>query len=157
MIPKFDWYQWLKYTYLSFGKSRHLEEFNMLIFIVKTVCCSKKKFSTDLGSPDSHQLLQLQLFSQIFEILDPPFILYCLILFGFMNSICFLTAASWIVLRTTIFVLFGNFLMSETVGLCPFDWWYLSFGSLFRCFRRRSGGKASYFRYPAEGLLELSV
>ena len=44
----------------------------MLVFVVKTICCSKKKFSRDLGSPDSRQLLQLQLSSQIFKILDPP-------------------------------------------------------------------------------------
>ena len=72
-------------------------------------------------------MLQLQRFSQIFKILDPPFILYCLILFGFMNSVCFLTAVSWVILRTTVFVLFGN---------------------LFRCFCRRSGGKTSFLSLP---------
>ena len=45
----------------------------MLVFIVKTICCPKKNFSRDLGSPDSLQLLQLQLSSQIFKILDPRF------------------------------------------------------------------------------------
>ena len=66
IIPKLDYHQLLKCIHLPFGKSRHLEEFNMLVFIVKTICCSKKKFSRDLSSPDSRQLLQLQLFSQVF-------------------------------------------------------------------------------------------
>ena len=45
----------------------------MMVFIVKKICCSKKKFSRDLGSPGSRQLLQLQLFPNFFNILDPPF------------------------------------------------------------------------------------
>ena len=75
MIPKLDWYQWLKYIHLSFGKSRHLEEFSMLVIIVKIFCCSKKKFSRDLGSPDSCQLLQLQLFSQFFKNFGPSLLI----------------------------------------------------------------------------------
>ena len=89
MIPKLDWYQWLKYIHLSFGKSRHLEEFSILVFIVKTVCCSKKKFSRDLGSPDSRQLLQLQLSSQIFKILDPPCWFYLAWFYWFLELGCF--------------------------------------------------------------------
>ena len=60
IFPKLDYHQCLKYIHLSFGKYRHLEEFNMLVFIVKTLCCSKKKLSRDLCSPGSCQLLQLQ-------------------------------------------------------------------------------------------------
>ena len=64
IIPKLEYHQWLKYIHLSFRKSRHLEEFSMLVFIVKIVCCSKKKLSRDLCSLGSRQLLQLQHFSQ---------------------------------------------------------------------------------------------
>ena len=138
----------IKSTYIFHLGNPYIWKNSTYWFYCQTVCYLRKKLSRDLGSPNSRQLLQLQLFSQIFKILDPPFGLYCLILFGFMNSVCFLTAASWIVLRTTIFVLFGNLLMSETVGLCPFDWWSLSFGCLFRCFCRRSRGKSSFFSLP---------
>ena len=88
MIRKLDWYQWLKYIHLSFGRSGHLEEFSMLVFIVKTVYCSKKKSSRDMGSPDSHQLLQLQLSSQIFKILDPLCWFYLALFYCFPELGC---------------------------------------------------------------------
>ena len=147
----------IKSTYIFHLGNPYIWKNSTYWFYCQTVCYLRNKLSRDLGSPNSRQLLQLQLFSQIFKILDPPFSLYCLVLFGFMNYVCFLTATSWIILRTTIFVLFRNLLMSETVGICPFDWWSLSFGSLFHCFRRSSGGEESFCRYPAEGLLELSI
>ena len=44
----------------------------MLVYC-QTICYLRKKLSIDLGSPGSRPLLQLQLFSNFFEILDPPF------------------------------------------------------------------------------------
>ena len=74
-FPKLDYPQCLKVHILPFGKSIYLEEFNMVVYY-QTVCYSRKKLSRGLGSPSSRQLLQLQLFSQIFEISDPPFLFY---------------------------------------------------------------------------------
>ena len=57
-------------------------------FYFQTVCYSRKKFSRDLGSPGSLQLLQLQLFPKIFKILDPPFKFYpACICFGLLNIV----------------------------------------------------------------------
>ena len=76
IIPRLDYHQWLKYINLSFGKSIHLEEFSMLVFIIKTICYSKKKLSRDLCSPGSRQLLQLQPFSQILKFWTLLFLFY---------------------------------------------------------------------------------
>ena len=51
--------------YFPFGKSIHIEEFNMVVYYW-TVCYLREKLSRDLGSPGRLQLLQLQLFSQFF-------------------------------------------------------------------------------------------
>ena len=66
----------LKYIHLPFGKSRHLEEFNMLVFIVKTVCWSRKILFRDPCSPRSHQFFQLQPFFPIFLNFGPSFWFY---------------------------------------------------------------------------------
>ena len=64
----------------------------MLDFIVKTICYLRKKLSRDLGSPSSHQLLQLQLFPKFSKILGPPFkVCLAWICFGRMNYIVFAT------------------------------------------------------------------
>ena len=60
-----------KFMYLPFGKSIHLEEFNMLILLLNSLY-SRKKLSRDLGSPGSRQLLQLQLSSPNFLNFGPP-------------------------------------------------------------------------------------
>ena len=55
-----------------------------------TVWYLRKKLSRDLGSPGSRQLLQLQLLSQFFWNFGPSFfILSCLGVCGFMNSVLF--------------------------------------------------------------------
>ena len=135
MIPKLDWYQWLKYIHLSFGKSRHLEEFSMLVFIVKIVCCSKKKFSRDLGSLDSRQLLQLQLFSPIFLkfwTLLIDFILHGLV---WIAELCYVPLLQiWIVwswIEVNWFHVFRNCFMSSnalTVGILSLIWKWFPFG-----------------------------
>ena len=62
----------IKNTYICHLGNQTSRRIQHVGFIVKTVCCSKNKFSRDLGSPGSRQLLQLQWFSKIFKILDPP-------------------------------------------------------------------------------------
>ena len=76
--------------------------------------------SRGLGSPGSRQLLQLQLFSQIFEILDPPVnFLPCLESFGSMSSVfVFPLLQVCTVLTLTLFMIFGKWLMSETALGC---------------------------------------
>ena len=71
----------------------------MLVFIVKIVCCSKKRFFRDLDSPDSRQLLQLQLSSQIFKILGLSLlILSCLVLLVSWTRLflCYNFGFSWV-------------------------------------------------------------
>ena len=110
IIPKLDYHQWLKYIHLSFGKSIHLEEFNMLVFIVKIVYWSKKKLPRDLCSPGSRQLLQMQPFSQIFQILDPlDFILPGIVWFP---EICHSSAINFDFLKTVEFVYFQSLTFS---------------------------------------------
>ena len=86
-----------------------------------------------------------------------------------MNSICFLTAARWIVLRTTVFVLFEKLLMSETVWavecedwisdvaclICVFFLWYWKSNSLFSPLFWR--WNKIFHHCSAESLLELNV
>ena len=88
IIPKLHYYQWLKYIHLSFGKSIHLAEFSMLVFIFKIVCCSKKKFSRDLCSPGSRQFLSLQLFPKFLKFWTLLLILSFLDLFWIPELCC---------------------------------------------------------------------
>ena len=64
--PKLDYRQWLKAHIFAIWEIETSRRIQHVGFIVKTVCCSKK-LSKDLCSPGSCQLLQLQLFSRIFE------------------------------------------------------------------------------------------
>ena len=77
--------------------------------------------SRDLGPPGSRQLLQLQLFFQIFEILDPPFYF---IFPGsvWIHELCFVLtfAIVWIVLRSTIFMLFEKLLCLQILWVVEF-------------------------------------
>ena len=73
IFPKLEYHQWLKYIHLPFGKSRHIEKFKVLVFIAKNSLLIKEEIVRDLCSPGSRQLLQVQPFSQIFQILNPPF------------------------------------------------------------------------------------
>ena len=90
-FPKLDCHQWLRvhiFAIWEIHTSRRIQH----VFIVKTVCYLRKKLSRDLGSPGSRQLLQLQLFSQFFWNYGPSFfifILSCLGVCGFMNSVLF--------------------------------------------------------------------
>ena len=63
--------------------------------------------SRDLCSPGSRQLLQLQLFSQIFQILDPPFdfILPGIVWFP---EICHSSTINFDLLKTVEFVYFSE-------------------------------------------------
>ena len=76
IFPKLVYHQWLKVHTSYIWKFIHLEEFNMLVFIVKTVCYLKKKLSRHLCSPGSRQLLQLQPFPKFLKILGPSFYFY---------------------------------------------------------------------------------
>ena len=121
---------------MPFGKSIHLEEFSMLGFIIQTVCCSKKNFSRDLGSPGSRQLLQLQLFPNFFfKFWTLLLISFFLGLFGLLNSVfVFPLLQIWIVwswsevncfhaFRETVFVYqcFGLWGLKLIWKWCPFD------------------------------------
>ena len=57
----------IKSTYICHLGNQTSRRIQHVGFIVKTVCCSKKKLSKDLCSPCSRQLLQLQPFSQILK------------------------------------------------------------------------------------------
>ena len=78
-FPKLDYHQWLKVHIFSIWEIHTSRRIQHVVFIVKTICYLRKKLSRDLGSPGSPQLLQLQLFSQIFWNFGPSFfILSCL-------------------------------------------------------------------------------
>ena len=74
-FPELDYPQWLKVHIFSIWEIHTSRRIQHVVFIVKTVCYLRKKLSRDLGSPSSRQLLQLQLFSPNFQILDPPFMI----------------------------------------------------------------------------------
>ena len=66
-------------------------------------------------------LLQVQLFSQIFEILAPPFY-FILLVSVWIHELCFVfpSATVWIVLRSTIFMLFEKLLCLQMLWVVEF-------------------------------------
>ena len=72
-FPKLDYRQWLKVHIFSIWEIQTSRRIQHVGFIVKQSVTQGRNCPEILGSPSSRQLVQLQLFSQIFEILDPPF------------------------------------------------------------------------------------
>ena len=87
-FPKIGLSSMIKSTYIFHLGNPNIQKNSTCWFYCQTVYYLRKKLSRDLGSPGSRQLLQLQLFSQIFEkFWTLLLILSCLDLFGFLNSL----------------------------------------------------------------------
>ena len=106
----------IKSTYICHLGNPDIQKNSTCWFYCQIVCYLRKKLSRDLGSPGSHQLLQLQLFSQIllkFWTLLLIFILPKIVWIArlyFFSSLCYKLGLFEVEVRSVAFILFRKLL-----------------------------------------------
>ena len=72
-FPKSDYHQWLKYMYFQFGKSRHIEEFNMLVLLSNSLLLKEEIVQRSGFTRWSPIVAAATFFPNFWKILDPHF------------------------------------------------------------------------------------